>query len=74
MFDKLENVEKRYEELNKNITEFKNTEFEFIFVNDGSSDNTLPTIKNLLKIDSRVKYISFSVTDLYISLNREGGS
>ena len=49
-----------YEELNKNITEFKNSEFEFIFVNDGSNDNTLTEIKNLASKDSRVKYISFS--------------
>lgn len=49
-----------YEELNKNITPFENIEFEFIFVNDGSNDDTLNLIKNLAKTDSRVKYISFS--------------
>lgn len=49
-----------YEELNKNINQFENTDFEFIFVNDGSSDQTLDVIKNLLKNDSRVKYLSFS--------------
>lgn len=49
-----------YEELNKNISKFENVEFEFIFVNDGSNDNTLNIIKDLLKNDSRVKYISFS--------------
>lgn len=49
-----------YEELNKNINKFENVEFEFIFVNDGSNDNTLNIIKKLLKNDSRIKYISFS--------------
>jgi len=49
-----------YEELNKNIINFKNVEFELIFVNDGSSDNTLQIIKELNKNDSRIKYISFS--------------
>lgn len=49
-----------YDELNKNINNFENSEFEFIFVNDGSNDNTLNTIKKLTESDSRVKYISFS--------------
>lgn len=34
--------------------------FEIIFVDDGSSDNTLNVIKDLNNKDSRVKYISFS--------------
>lgn len=49
-----------YEELIKNINEFKDVDFEFIFVNDGSSDNTLNVIKTLGQSDLRVKYISFS--------------
>lgn len=36
------------------------TDFEFIFVNDGSRDNTLDIIKSLSQKDERVKYISFS--------------
>lgn len=35
-------------------------EFEFIFINDGSLDGTLEKLKDLSKIDERVKYISFS--------------
>ncbi|AOR24584.1 glycosyltransferase family 2 protein [Clostridium taeniosporum] len=34
--------------------------FEFIFVNDGSKDNTLDIIKNFEVEDKRVRYISFS--------------
>ncbi len=49
-----------YEELMKSINEFENTDFEFIFVNDGSADDTLAFLKNLTKTDTRVKYISFS--------------
>lgn len=49
-----------YEELKKNINTFQNTEFEIIFVNDGSRDKTLEVIKELLKQDSCIKYISFS--------------
>lgn len=34
--------------------------FEYIFVNDGSTDKTLEEIKELNKKDSKVRYISFS--------------
>ena len=35
-------------------------DFEYIFVNDGSKDNTLNIIKDMAENDDRVKYISFS--------------
>ena len=35
-------------------------EFEYIFVNDGSKDNTLKIIKELKQKDLKVRYISFS--------------
>ena len=35
-------------------------EFEYIFVNDGSKDNTLKIIKELNQKDPKVRYISFS--------------
>ena len=37
-----------------------NLDFELIFVDDGSKDNTLKVIKKLRKNDDRVRYISFS--------------
>lgn len=37
-----------------------NVEFEYLFINDGSKDNTLQVIKEYAKSDNRVKYISFS--------------
>lgn len=37
-----------------------NLKFEFIFVDDGSKDNTSATIKELADRDTRVKYILFS--------------
>lgn len=49
-----------YQEVEKNIKNFENTEFEYIFVNDGSSDNTLSVIKDLKSKDNKVKYVSFS--------------
>lgn len=48
-----------YEEINK-VSEGMEQEFEFIFVNDGSSDHTLECMKELSKKDERVKYVSFS--------------
>lgn len=48
-----------YKEVNK-VSETMDEEFEFIFVNDGSSDKTLEVIKNLTKLDERCKYINFS--------------
>ena len=49
-----------YEELIKNINEFQNSEFEILFINDGSTDGTLEQIKKLAESDTRIKYISFS--------------
>ena len=49
-----------YEELNKNLNNFENVEFELIFINDGSTDNTLNNIKKLSETNKTIKYISFS--------------
>lgn len=50
-----------YEELLKNLKGFSKTvEFEILFINDGSKDDTLKIVKDLAKKDSKVKYISFS--------------
>lgn len=50
-----------YEELEKNIKTFSdNLDFEILFVNDGSKDNTLNIIKGLAEKDNRIKYVSFS--------------
>jgi glycosyltransferase involved in cell wall biosynthesis len=49
-----------YEEINKITNEMKKVDFEFIFVNDGSRDNTLNILRAFSKKDKRVRYISFS--------------
>lgn len=50
-----------YPEVDKISKEMsKEAEFEFLFVNDGSFDNTLEIIKDLARKDKRVRYISFS--------------
>ena len=38
----------------------KNYKFEYLFVNDGSKDNTLNILKELAKKDDRVIYLSLS--------------
>ena len=50
-----------FDELNKIIEKnFEGINFEIIFVDDGSKDNTLNVLKDLKKKDIRVKYITFS--------------
>ncbi|RDU24439.1 glycosyltransferase family 2 protein [Anaerosacchariphilus polymeriproducens] len=51
-----------FKEICKTAEEFKekNVEFEFIFVDDGSKDRTLEELKKIRKLDSRVRYCSFS--------------
>ena len=40
--------------------ELRNYKMEFIFVNDGSKDDTLKKIKEFAEYDDRVIYLSFS--------------
>ena len=49
-----------YEEMKKIMKKMNYVKFELIFINDGSSDNTLNILRKLSKEDSRVRYISFS--------------
>ena len=48
-----------YNEINKISKKIK-CDFEFIFVNDGSCDNTMEIIKKYVRKDKRVKYVHFS--------------
>ena len=49
-----------YPRLNKLANDNKTYDFEFLFINDGSRDNTLEIIKEYAKTDSRISYINFS--------------
>ena len=49
-----------YERLEKLMDDVKNYEFEILFVNDGSKDNTLNLIKEYRKKDKRISYVDFS--------------
>ena len=50
-----------YDEIEKvRNKDFPDVEFEYIFINDGSKDNTLKEMKELHKKDNKVRFISFS--------------
>lgn len=49
-----------YDRLQKIMDEQSNYNFEILFVNDGSKDNTLKIIQNLRKNDNRVCYLNLS--------------
>lgn len=49
-----------YERLEKLINSIDNYEFEILFVNDGSKDNTINLIKEYREKDPRISYVDFS--------------
>ncbi|HEY1085865.1 MAG TPA: glycosyltransferase family 2 protein [Candidatus Saccharimonadales bacterium] len=49
-----------YERLDKLASSVTSYKFEFLFVNDGSSDDTLQKIKELSKTNKRVSYLNLS--------------
>lgn len=53
-----------YNEMNKIMAQMKaehdDIDFELLFINDGSKDNTLKMLRELSEKDKRVRYISFS--------------
>lgn len=61
-YNEQDNVKDFYDEFIKNEEFFKSKdiEFELLFVDDGSQDNTVDNVKALRKGDSRVHLISFS--------------
>ena len=59
-YNEEESIPLLYERLSKLINEIKNYEFEVLFVNDGSKDNTIKIIKELRSKDNRICYVDFS--------------
>ena len=56
-YNEEESVTMFFDEIQKTLADI---DYEVIFINDGSSDNTLEKIKNLADSNSNVRYISFS--------------
>jgi len=59
LFNEELNIHELYDRLIKSVSAISE-EYELLFVNDGSSDNTLGGIKQFAEGNKRVKYISFS--------------
>lgn len=53
-------IETFYEEIIDTLTSVKNYNYELIFIDDGSKDNTLTILKDLKINDENIKIISFS--------------
>ena len=49
-----------YQEITRVAQEMAPVDFEFLFVDDGSKDNTLPVLRSLAEADKRVRFLSFS--------------
>lgn len=54
------NIPLIYEKISEEILLLPSYNFEIIFVNDGSTDNTGKVINSLIDTDDRVKYVEFS--------------
>ena len=61
-YNEQETVEDFYQEFIKNDAYFssQDIEYEIVFINDGSKDNTVQEVKKLIECDKRVHLLSFS--------------
>ena len=56
-YNEQDNVTELYKQLNNELKKVKNTDFEFLYVDDGSSDKTYDNCLKLQKKDTRVKVV-----------------
>ena len=56
-YNEQDNVSELYKQLVKELKKVKNTDFEFLYVDDGSSDKTYDNCLKLQAKDSRVKVV-----------------
>ena len=59
-YNEEESLPPLYERLEKLMNSMENYEFEILFVNDGSKDNTINLIKEYREKDNRISYVDFS--------------
>ncbi len=59
-YNEQDNVKAIYLRINELMTKYTDYNWELIFVNDGSIDNTLSELKNIANADSKVKIIDLS--------------
>ena len=59
-YNEEESLPEFYKEIHKVTKKMNHVKFEFIFIDDGSKDKTLPMLKYIHKKDERVRFISFS--------------
>ncbi len=59
LYNEEESLQPLYEKIMEVFDEMGNPDYELIFVDDGSTDNSLNIIKELSEKDNNVKYISF---------------
>ncbi len=60
MYNEEEVAKVCYERLSKVMQQLENYEYEILFINDGSKDNTIKILREIANTDKRVKVISFS--------------
>ena len=60
VYNEQESLRAFYEEVNRVTGEMKEQDFEVLFIDDGSTDESLSLIKGFAEADSRVKFVSFS--------------
>lgn len=62
VYNEKEGIEMFFRELTKNVSGFKTSsyDYEFVFINDGSSDGTDLLLKKIVNQDSRVTVLEFS--------------
>lgn len=56
-YNEQDNVGELYKQVQKSVKNITNTDFEFIYVDDGSTDRTLANCQKLQKKDKRVKIV-----------------